>query len=498
MVTFLVQRAWGAVVPLEHAPFGLRLLNVPVSYVRYLGKLVWPADLAVIYPYVREWSGAVVLGAVLALAGVTLLVLWQHRRRPWLLVGWAGFLGMLVPVIGLVQVGNQSIADRYTYLPSIGFFILAVWGAAEIAGANRRRRVIGGAIAVALVAACALAARAQVLCWRNTETLFQHALGATSGNVIAYNSLGFYYAAHDQAGEAERAFRSALTIQPACQYSWQGLGATLIEQGKYEEAIAACRAALEADPGMAAAHSTLGLALMKLGRTNDAIGHYSEALRLQPDLADAHYNLANAQASQGQLAAAREHFEASLRSDPGSADAHNNLGYLLSREGQLDRAESEFRSALALRPDLWQAHYGLAAALVRLGQVPEAIAHYRATLVAQPELVEVLNRLAWLLATQPDARARDGAQAVELAERACRLTHYAQPGTLMTLAAAYAEAGRFAEAAGSAQQAQRLAQAAGQTAFASRSQPLLELFQAGRPYREASSQKPGGERLGAP
>ncbi len=487
VVTFLVQRAWGGVVALEHIPLGVRLLNVPISYCRYLAKLLWPTDLAVIYPYVRDWSVVLVLGSVLVLAAATILVLWQCRQRPYLLSGWAWFLGTLVPVIGLVQVGSQAMADRYTYLPSIGFFIVVVWGAAEAIGSRRARRFLGGIAAAAILAAGACLARSQVLRWRNTETLFRHALAVTSGNVVAHNSLGFYYSARGQAEEAERAFRAALVIQTNNAYSWQGLAMALIEQQKPAEAVAACQAALEADPGLSAARSTLGLALMKLGRTNDAIACYTEALRLQPGLAEARYNLANALASQGRIAQAREHYEASLRSDPGSADAHNNLAYMLLREGQPGRAEEEFKSALTLRPDLWPAHYGLATVLAGQGRISEAIAHYRQTLAARPDLVEVLLRLSWILATHPNPQLRDGRQAVELAERACRLTQSSQPAALRTLAVAYAETGRFAEAIRSAQEAQRLAEAAGQTEFVRRNQQLLELFQAGQPYREAIS-----------
>jgi tetratricopeptide (TPR) repeat protein len=488
-VTFLVQRAWGGLVPLEHVPVGPRLLNVPVSYCRYLAKLVWPTDLAVMYPYVRGWPAVAVVGSVLVLAGATVLVLWQWRRRPYLLAGWAWFLGTLVPVIGLVQVGSQSMADRYTYLPSIGFFLLAVWGAAEVIGASPARRLIGGIAAAAILSACAFLTRSQAVCWQNTETLFQHALKVTSGNVVAHNSLGFYYASRKQPQEAERAFRAALVIQTNSAYSWQGLAMALIDQQKHMEAIAACQAALVAEPSMAAAQSTMGLALMKLGRTNEAVACYSEALRLQPKQAEAHYNLANALASQGQIEAARQHYEASLRSDPGSADAHNNLAYMFLREDKREWAESEFKSALVLQPDLWPAHYGLATVLVRQGKIPEAIQHYCETLVARPEFVEVLIRLAWILAVNPDPQVRDGSQAVELAERACRLTQSRQPGTLRTLAVAYAEAGRFADAIRAAQEAQRLAEGAGQTEFARGTQQLLELFQAGQPYREAMPAK---------
>ena len=224
IVTFLVQQGWGAVVPLEHVPLALRLLNVPVSYLRYLGKLAWPMDLAVMYPYVLGWPAGVVLGALLVLAGTTFLVLWQHRQRPYLLIGWAWFLGTLVPVIGLVQVGNQSIADRYTYLPSIGIFVLVVWGVAEMVGAKPARRVIGAVAAAVVLTACALRAQTQALCWQTTETLFRHALAVTSNNVVAHNSLGFYHVTQSNVQEAQRAFRAALAIQPACQVLVAGSG----------------------------------------------------------------------------------------------------------------------------------------------------------------------------------------------------------------------------------------------------------------------------------
>jgi len=372
VVTFLVQRGWGAVAPLDDMPLGLRLANVPVSYLRYLGKLIWPSDLAVIYPYVQSWPAGVVAEAVLVLAGVTALALWQRHRRPSLLVGWAWFLGTLVPVIGLVQVGNQSIADRYTYLPSIGFFVLVVWGAAAVLGGSRVGRRMGATLAAMAVVIFALMARTQVSYWQNTDTLFSHTLAVTKQNAVAQNSLGFYYASRGQPEAAILAFQAALAIQPANPYSWQGLGSALIDQRKYAEAVAACDAALKVNPHMAQAHSTLGLALTKLGQTNDAVRHYEEALRLQPELAEANYNLANALAAQKQYDAARQHYEASLRSDPGSADAHNNLAYMLLQQGKLERAEAEFRLALALQPDLWQARRGLASVLMRQGKTEEA------------------------------------------------------------------------------------------------------------------------------
>jgi len=536
VLTFQVQKAWGGVVPIEHVPLGLRLVNLPISYFRYLCKLVWPDDLAVIYPYIRQWPRWEVLVAVLVVVGFSLLAIWQRKNRPYLLAGWAWFLGTLVPVIGLVQVGNQSIADRYAYLPAIGFFILAVWGIADLlgpgqdvagrdAGAPRWLGVVlaksGTAAAIALIALLVMLLPAQIMHWQNTETLFQHALKVTTNNFVAYNSLGFYFRDLRECKQAERCYRAAIIANPGGQYSWHGLASVLIDQQKYEEAAADCQVALQLDPGMAQAHATLGLALIKQSKTNEAVLHYSEALRLLPDYAPAHYNLANALAAQGKFEQAREHYQASLRSDPDSADAadaRNNLAYILARDGRFDQAISEFRAALAQRPRLWQAHFGLgdvllrqgkydqaadafsealrlkadqalphcqlALALSRQGKTKSAIEHYREALRLAPDFAAALNRLAWILATDPDPQIRHGTEAVELAERACKGTDYKQPIMLQTLAAAYAETGRYADAISALEKAQPLLPSQGQSELAHRNRELLELFRAGHPYRE--------------
>ena len=553
-ITILVQRSWGAIAPVEDVPLALRVVNVPVNYYRYLGKLVWPVDLAVLYPYVRGWPLAKVLTAVVVLVAVTLLALSQRNQRPFFLVGWAWFVGMLVPVIGLLQTGNQSIADRYTYLPAIGLFIIFAWGFAELIGASAARRALAAVAATALLLACALLSQAQVLRWQNTETLFRHALAVTTGNFVAYNSLGYLFLGYHELDQAKRCFRAALGANRACHFSWQSLGMALIEEGKYDEAIAHCQTALQLNPRMAEAQATLGLALMKQGKTNDAIAHYREALRLQPAYAPAHYNLANALAQQGQIAQAREHYQASLESDPSSADAHNNLAYMLAREAKWDQAASEFRSALALSPGLWQARYGLGDALARQGKyedaakqfsellktqprnpsarlqlgivraaqgkldeavaafsealrsnpdfalahyhlamtlshqgnAQEAARHYRLALHGLPNSPDLLNRLAWILASSPDPALRNGNEAVQLAERACQLSNYKQPLLLATLAASYAEAGRFPEALNCAENAQNLALAASQSELVARCREFLDLFRAGRPYHETT------------
>ena len=371
-VTVWTHKQAGAIQPLALLPLKDRLENAVVSYARYMGKMVWPTGLALPYPHPGQWPLGFVFVAAGVVAGLSLTALWLGRRHAYVLVGWLWFLGTLVPVIGVIQWGGQAMADRFTYIPSIGLFIIMVWTAGELVEGGQRLKGLAAAVSLLMLGACAFLARHQVQYWRDSQRLFRHAVEVTSDNVVALNSLGFYYTARGQPEEAEKSFQRALGIKPN-KYSWHGLGSALIDKRQYAEAVAACEAALKTDPEMARAHSTLGVALTKLGQTNEAMSHYLEALRLRPELAEAHYNLANALAIRGQIETGRQHYEASLRSDPNSADAHNNLAYMLMRQGKLDQAESEFRSALALRPDLWQASRGLTGVLARQGRTQEAI-----------------------------------------------------------------------------------------------------------------------------
>jgi len=519
-VTVLVQKAAGA---LASAPVGTRILNALVCYFRYICKLVWPTRLAVLYPEVPNWPVAQVLIAVLVLGAITALALRQIKRRPWLFFGWAWFLGTLVPVIGLVKVGSQSMADRYTYLTTIGLLIMLVWSVAELVRKVPKLRALVGIGAGALLLTCIFTTDSQLSYWQNTDTLFRHAIVATSNNYVAYSSLAFYYADHQEMRQAENCVRASLAINPEQYQAWNKLGSVLIDERRYDEALVACQTSLGLDPHFAPAHSTFGLALMKVGRTNESVAEYSEALRLRPDFAPAHYNLANALAAQGQFGQAREHYQSSLRSDPDSAaaaDAHNNLAYILAREGNLDGAVSEFMAAVARKPRSWQAQYGLGETLARQGKFGEAaaaflavlrirpdhsLAHYQLAVILtrqekmrdalphyyeairlSPNFADALNHLAWILATNPDSQIRNAGEAVALAEHACEVTGYKKPVMLQTLAAAYAEAGRFDDAVSASEKAQRLFTASNQEEFARRNEKLLEIFRGRHAYHEAA------------
>jgi tetratricopeptide (TPR) repeat protein len=541
IITLAAQKTGGALVTLTALPLGARMLNAMDSYVHYIVQLFWPANLAVIYTFAGRPSAGPALAALL-LAAITLAVLWQRKRRPYLLVGWAWYLGTLVPVIGLVQVGNQTMADRYTYLPAIGIFLMLAWGATELAGAllNRRsakdaslnrpppghsgelpmlRRFGLAAAATAALGACALTTSSQLRYWQNSESLFRHALSVNPNNFIAWNGLGYYLAEQGQARQAEACYRAAVAISPSFAEAWNGLGYALANLGKHDEAItsyekavslspddikarnnlaialaacgrtadakAQCRAASQADPEAAEPHSNLGALLAREGQWDQAIAEYSLALARDPSLNEARCGLAGALAKQGKLDDAVRELTDLLRLQPAYGPAHLQLGAILAQRGKADEAIIEFNTLLRANPGDSAAHYHLALALAAQGESKEALAHYRAAITSRPDFPEALNNLAWMLATHPNPQIRDGRQALELAERACRLTQYKEALMLGTLGAAYAEAGRFPEAVEAAEKAKALAEKADDSETATMNTKLLALYRSGQPYRKA-------------
>ena len=517
VVTVLAQRAEGAMVSMESLPLGPRILNALDAYLRYLGKLLWPADLAVIYPLASRAAAGTLLAGLLVVT-VTLLAFWQRRRRPYLPVGWAWYLGTLVPVIGLVQVGNQSMADRYTYLPAIGLFIILAWGAADFTAAWPKRRLALTAAATAILAACALTSQAQLRHWQNTESLFRHTLAVTTNNFVAWNNLGFCLAEQGQPREAEACYRAAVEINPDFQDSWSNLGSLLAETMRHEEAIATyetalqthpgfikvrnglatalamtgrleeakaqCREAARIDPGSAEAHSNLGALLAREGQFDEAVVEFRLAVELDPSLAVARCGLGGALGKQGKYEEAVRELSATVKLQPTCAPARLQLGVILAMQGNVDQAISAFSELLRLNPTDPDAHYHLALAFSRQRNTQDALRHYRAAVKARPDFPEALNNLAWAMATHPDPQFRDGREAVRLANRACQLTGQKQAYMLGTLGAAYAEAGRFPEAVATAEQAKALAEKTNEPEVAATNGKLLELYRSKQPYRD--------------
>jgi tetratricopeptide (TPR) repeat protein len=340
VVTLLAQQHGGAVEPLDKFPPGVRLANALVAYVRYLGMLFWPADLAAYYPHPGDalptWQ---VAGAACLLVGLTAVALWQAGRRPYLAVGWLWYLGTLLPVVGLVQVGDQALADRYTYMPLIGPSIGLAWGAAEVAARWPGLRPALAAAAAAALLACVGATWRQVAVWHDSRSLWQHALDTTADNTKARNNLGL--AILEEKGdprEAERHLRQAIRLSPDAWQPYANLGAALDRQKRLKEAIACYRRALELNPGHMVAWNNLAIDLGEQGKLDEAVARLSEAVRLFPNSATTCHNLARALLHRGErLDEALGYCRRALRLDPGNRRYQETFARLLRLRAREER-----------------------------------------------------------------------------------------------------------------------------------------------------------------
>jgi tetratricopeptide (TPR) repeat protein len=314
-VTFLAQRS-EAVMSLEQRPLSLRLANALVAYVEYLVKMVWPVNLAVIYPLPNEIPVWQIAGAAVLLMAISGLVWVTRRNKPYLLIGWLWYLGTLVPVIGLVQVGGQALADRYTYVPSIGIFIMVAYGAADLVKRFRvPKTAIAGVAAVAL-AANLFATERQLGYWQNSEILFTHTLALTKDNAVAHLNLGVALEQDNLQPEALAEYRKAVEIDPHRVQAHNNLANLLAAMGSRDEALKEYQEALRLNPNAALAHVNLGTLLADMGRFDDATREYSEAARLAPEDPRPDYLMGKASLRRGQSAEAVKHFRDALRLAP--------------------------------------------------------------------------------------------------------------------------------------------------------------------------------------
>ena len=448
-VTFWAQKTGGAVVTLKNIPLPDRLANAAVAYVTYLAKAFWPTKLAAAYPFVLDLPAMKVALAVTFLLGATVLAFLAARQAPYVLVGWLWFVGTLVPVIGLLQVGVQAMADRYTYIPLVGVFVTVTWGAVELTAGWRGQRLALPVLAAVILAGCFIGTRLQVSYWRNNLALFSHALQVTKNNPVAEQCFGFALALH----------------------------------GKEREAIEHFDAALRLWPDYTPARLDRGIALMLGGRADDAVADFREAIQLQPDSEKAYYQLAGVLAQQKKLAEAKTNYLLALRHQPNFAEAHTRLGKLLLLQGDRTNAMSHLYEAVRINPDYQEGQYALGNELAQQQKFSEAVSHLRAAIKAQPNYASPLNDLAWILATQDDPAIRNASEAIRLARRACELTWNLEPRLLATLGVAHSEAGQFSEAIRVTEQAAALAVAAGDEQTAAGLRRRLDFYRKGQAYR---------------
>jgi len=383
VITFLIQKS--AVGQTDELPILERINNAVVSYVLYIWQMIWPVNLAVFYPHPENrlavWE---IFGCLAVLVCITFTALALRKQRPYLLTGWFWYLGMLVPVIGLVQVGWQARADRYTYLPQIGLYIAITWIVADLTASYRYRRAALGVAAIGVIVALSSCAWIQTSYWRDSETLFTHALAVTRNNDVAENNLGIVF----------------------------------LSKGKLDEAIALLQSAADLRPDNSPAQENLAKALLQKGRVAEALVHYHKLLELQPD----------------------------------NMEVHNIVGTVLVQQGRVREGAEEWEKVLSIDPDNGNA----------------------------------MSNLAWVFATSPDPSIRDGAKAIQLAERAISLSAGRIPILFRTLAAAYAESGRFSDAIQAAQRGIESANSQGNTGLATELQGNIALYQMQQPLRDPS------------
>jgi tetratricopeptide (TPR) repeat protein len=398
VITFLVPEK---LISTYDLPLWLRVENAFVSYCIYLWQTIWPAGLAPFYPNPTHafplWE---VVGSFALLCVVSAAAFRVRKTYPWLLIGWLWFVGMLVPVIGLVQISSYSHADRYTYLPQIGLCFAGTWMAADWAGQQRERRFTLGSVALVILCALLIAGWRQTAYWRDNETLWAHALECTRDNWAAHNDLGTALFKKGRIDEAIAQFREAVRINPDDGEAHNNLGSALFQNGSAEEAIAQFREAVRINPAIADAYSNLGIALYQLGRTEEAVAQYREALKIDPTNAEAHCNLGVVMFHQGHIREAMAQYLEALRTNPAYADAHYNLGNALFQQGRTEEAMAEFREALRINPAHADAHYNLGNALLQQGRAEEAMAQYRQALEIDPSDAEAHGNLGVTLLQQ--------------------------------------------------------------------------------------------------
>jgi Flp pilus assembly protein TadD len=392
-LTFFTQLHCQAVFSLTSRPVSARIANALVAYAGYLAKAFWPVDLANPYSLPEHWPLGQVLAAAALLTGLSVLAVWLARKRPYGLAGWLWFLGTMFPVIGLVQVGPQSMADRYTYVPLLGVFWIVVWAGADFIACWQLPKMVVAFAGLLVLGACAVQTRAQLEYWRDGESLFRHAIALTRNNYSAYCGLGNALFNKQQLDEAVFYDLKFLELKPGSELGLTNLSEALT---RLEAAKAITRhpsSARQTAAAYAYAYNTLGRGLAMNGKLADAIPHFQKALFYAPDDVIIHVNLAHALALQGRTEEAIGQCEQVLRRSPRSPQAYNVLGLALLKQGRLDEAVAHLREALQYQPDNTEAHFNLGQALARLGQRDEAIAHFKEALRLKPNYRDAQEQL---------------------------------------------------------------------------------------------------------
>lgn len=381
VVTIFAQEQAVSAIPLL-----ARIDNAAVSYIIYLRQMIYPSGLVVFYPFPETglplWE---IVGAFALLIGISACVFAARRRQPWLLFGWLWYLGMLIPMIGILQVGSQAHADRYTYLSQIGLYLALAWAVPESAIRWPQDRLVLSGACAAIIASLVVCTRNQVSYWRNSETLWTRTLAFTSGNVIAQNNLGNALLDEGNVEQAIVHFENARAIKPDDPKAAFNLGNALIQKGRLNDGIENLTQALQFKPDYAEAHINLASALLKADKVDNAIDHYQRALQIEPNQATAWNDLGYALLQKGKVNEAISCFHKATRLDGKQAVAWNNLGNAMIQQGNVDDSIADYQTALRLKQDYPEANYNLGTALIQKGRMDEAVSHFRLALQLKPD-----------------------------------------------------------------------------------------------------------------
>ena len=390
--TLIVQKMGGALKSFDVFPLKERLINALVSYLSYLQKMVWPSNLSVFYPHpegaLPVWKG-ILCGMVLV--GITILAVKWIRKAPYFAVGWFWYLGTLVPVIGIVQVGAQAMADRYAYVPLIGIFIILAWGISGLLEKWDQRKkalpIAGGVVILVLM----VVAWVQAGQWKNSITVFKHAISVTKNQypsfAVVYDNLGYALAKKGDIGEAITHYKTAIKINPNYANTYNNLGSVLARQEILKEAITRYKTAIKINPNFAKAYNNLGHALEEKGDIGAAITHYKTAIKINPNLVKAYINLGAILSRISQFEEAKTHYKEAIRVKPNSHTAYYNLANTLSRQGDMEKAITHYKTAIKINPIYPQAHVNLGTLLAQQGNLKEAINSFQEALRLKPNLI---------------------------------------------------------------------------------------------------------------
>ena len=452
VITIIAQKGGKAVISLDIISLDTRIANVFSSYIKYIGKLVWPSGLAVFYPpsypAIPKTTTAFYIFLFILISAISI---YAGRRRKYIAIGWLWFAGTLVPMIGIVQSGFQAMANRYMYLSMLGLLIIIALAGKELIAKHPRLKTIAAIMGVISLSCLLVLTRMQVRHWQNSLTLFEYALKTTQNNPVieTYYGCALFYET-GQLDEAEKHLSNAVRLSPT-----------------YAKAL-----------------SNLGRVYIKQGKTNEAISCFTNLLRQNENSADGHYDLALSLGMQKKYDEAIKHLTRTLETEPNYPDAHNKMGIALLATGKPDDSIRYFDEALRINKDKSEVYGNLGTAYMRLGKYGPGIYNFNKAVEQKPDSIENLNRLAWALATVEDISLSDANKAIEAAGRACELTGNKNAEYLDTLAVTYAAAGRFEEAKVTAKKALSIAKETSREELADEIQKRIKLYETGQPYRQ--------------